>query len=266
MQGVILSLLLVLAAAETARYEWFPCPDGDPTQLLLFRNGRQVGAWHVMKGYYRALLPDGRWGPKRSSPPIPPPESNFGLDRSKLAGKERYLVAGKEVSRRHVERLLQHAGAGPARGNGRIPDLAGKLRLTVIGDGREQVLKDLDSHPALVGWKERLVIAGYPADHWHLSGAGFVAAGRPTIYVQKASGEVLHRQDDYSDGAAGLALALERAAGRLRKPAPDYDGKADRDERKRLLSWRRPGGIPWSVWAVGGAAIVACLLLRRKQS
>jgi hypothetical protein len=265
MQTVICSLLLAVAAHTGPGYEWRPCPDGDPSQRLLFRHGRQVGAWHVLDDYYRALLPNGKWGPKRPRPPVPPPDTNFGLERGKLAGKERYLVAGKEVSRQQVERLLsRHAGVRPAQGPGRIPDLDSKLRLTVIGEGREQVLNDLAGHAALAGWKERLVAVGYPADHWHVTGAGFVTAGRPTIYVQKATGEVLHRQDDYKDGPAGLAQALERISGRLRKPDPDYDGKRDRDERK--LPWRRPGGVPWSVWAVGGAAVLATLLLRRRQS
>ncbi len=257
MQGVIFSLLLALAGADAPEYEWRPCPDGDPSQRLLFRNGQQVGAWLLLKGYYLPLLPSGEWGPRQPRPPVPPPAANFGLDQGKLAGKERYLVDGKEVSRAHAVRLL-------GQDTGRIPDLAGKLRLTVIGAGREQVLKDLDSHPALAGWKDRLVSAGYAADHWHVTTAGFVTTGRPTIYVQKPSGEVLHRQDDYQDGPEGLALALERAAGRLRRPSPDYDGKRDRDAR-RLFPWGRRG-FPWSVWVVGGAALAAWLVLRRKQS
>jgi hypothetical protein len=237
-------------------YEWRPCPDGDPSQRLLFRNGRQVGAWHVLEDYYRPLLSTGEWGPRRPRPPVPPPVSDFGLDQGRLAGKERYLVNGQEVSRQDVERLL-------VRQAGRIPDLCGKLRLTVVGEGREQVLKDLDSHPALAGWKERLVCAGYAADHWHLSTAGFVTTGRPTIYVQKATGEVLHRQDDYRDGAEGLAVALERVAGHLRRPSPDYDGKSDPDARQ-LLPWGRRV-VPWSVWAVAGAALLAWLVLRRNR-
>jgi hypothetical protein len=265
MQALIVSLLLALAGAEEGGYQWEPCPDGDPSQRLLIRHGRQVGIWHVFKNYYRPLLPSGEWGPRCSRPPVPPPESNFGLDTGKLSGKERYLVDGKEVSRAHVERLLvRHAGASPTRDGGRIPDLAGKPRLTVIGEGREQVLKDIDSHPALAGWKERLVAAGYPADHWHVSTAGFVTTGRRTIYVQKSGGEVLHRQDDYRDGAEGLARALERVAGRLRRPDPDYDGKRDRDAR-RIVPWGRRA-VPWSVWALGGAALAAWLVSRRKQS
>jgi hypothetical protein len=46
----------------------------------------------------------------------------------------------------------------------------------------------------------------------------------------------------------------------LRRLRPDYDPK--RDPQGRLIPWR--GKVPWSVWAVGGAAVVAYLLLRRK--
>jgi hypothetical protein len=53
-------------------------------------------------------------------------------------------------------------------------------------------------------------VQDYAPGNWAVKD-GFFTEGKPTIYLQAPNGKVLHRQDDYSDGAAGLATALRKA-------------------------------------------------------
>src|SRR4029079_2216874 len=129
--------------------------------------------------------------------------------------------------------------------------------LTVIGDpaSTAAVTKDLASAPALAPWKDRLVVQSYTPSHWAVAKAGFYTAGTPTVYVQAPSGKVLHRQDDYADGAEGLAQALRRAD-------PNYDPAKDPDLRKAArFDLSR---IPLPVWFL--AALAAVFLLRRNRN
>jgi hypothetical protein len=176
-------------------------------------------------------------------------EPPFGVEESRLAGQDRYRLHGQEVPR---------AAALQAIGDPPWPDVT-RWRITVIGPGREAVLRDFAEHPALAPWRDRCAIRGYDAAHWHVA-AGFVTTGQPTLYVQLPDGQVLHRQDDYADGAEGLAAALAQA-GRLRKPAPDYKPEADRDLRRRLLPGFR---VPASVYVLGAAVVVALVFRWRK--
>src|SRR5205823_13551401 len=86
---------------------------------------------------------------------------------------------------------------------------------------------DVTQAPALAEWKDRLVVQAFAPDHWAVARAGFVTSGKPTVYLQTPSGQVLHRQDDYDDGPEGLARAIRRAD-------PAYDAKKDPDQRPRL--------------------------------
>src|SRR5262249_5283542 len=54
---------------------------------------------------------------------------------------------------------------------------------------------------------------------------GFFTGGAPTIYLLAADGKVLHRQDEYTGGAAAAAEAFRRAR-------TDYDPRRDPDRRK----------------------------------
>ena len=183
-------------------------------------------------------------------------DPSFGVEESRLhggeGGRDRYFVAGREVPRAAA---LQAIG-GPA-----WPD-ATRWRVTVIGEGRDAVLRDFASHPALAPWRDRCLVRGYDPAHWHLA-PGFVTTGKPTVYVQSADGLVLHRQDDYAGGPEALARALEAMhnANQLRKPSPDYKPEADRDLRRRLFPATR---LPWSVLVGGGLALLAVILLWRK--
>jgi hypothetical protein len=146
---------------------------------------------------------------------------NFGIDRSRLNGStERIMLDGRQITRADAARFLQA---------GSLVDDSGKLRLTVIGmeTDRRRVLDDLKG--PLTDIAGQCLVQDYPPDHWAVAKAGFYTAGKPTIYVQDADGKVLHRQDDYADGAPGLRQAFER----LRKPDPNYRPDKDRDARKR---------------------------------
>jgi hypothetical protein len=185
----------------------------------------------------------------------PPVSQNFGVDRGKLHTDERYRINGRTASKQEVQsRLARPAG-------GAVPDDAARPRLTVIGPEPERrpVLRDLDTHPALAEWKNKLLVQAYPPDHWQVARAGFLTAGRPTIYLQTPGGAVLHRQDDYSGGAGALADAL-------RKADPSYRPERDRDRRRpdllpRLLSLPK---LPWSAGVLAATAVV--LLWPRRKS
>jgi hypothetical protein len=145
---------------------------------------------------------------------------NFGIDRSGLNGSaERITLDGRAITRSEAAQILQA---------GSLADDSGKLRLTVIGtqSDRRRVLEDLKG--PLSDIAGQCLVQDYPPDHWAVAGAGFYTAGKPTIYVQAPDGTVLHRQDDYTDGAEGFRQAFER----LRKPDPNYRPDKDRDLRR----------------------------------
>ena len=145
---------------------------------------------------------------------------NFGIARAGLNGSiERITLDGREITRAEAARILQA---------GSLADDSGKLRLTVIGheSDRRRVLDDLKGPLADIA--HECLVQDYPPDHWAVAKAGFYTAGQPTIYVQTSDGTVLHRQDDYADGAEGLRQAFER----LRTPDPNYRPDKDRDLRR----------------------------------
>ena len=145
---------------------------------------------------------------------------NFGIDRFGLNGSaERITLDGREITHSEASQILQA---------GSLADDSGKLRLTVIGAeaDRRRVLDDLKGPLADIA--AQCLVQDYPPDHWAVARTGFYTAGKPTIYVQTPDGTVLHRQDDYMDGAEGLRLAFEQ----LRKPDPDYRPDKDPDLRR----------------------------------
>lgn len=140
---------------------------------------------------------------------------NFGLDWTP-PDAERYAIGGKTACKKTVFDAIEAS----------VPDDSSSLRLTVIGPGREAVLKDVGESPALAPYRGKLVARSYDASHWHVRDAGFRTDGAPTIYVQAPGGKVLHRQDDYRDGAEGLGTALRRSD-------PNYDPAKDPDLRQQ---------------------------------
>jgi hypothetical protein len=234
----------------------------DPDRSYLFEGGMQVAAYDHARDIYRTY--DARtdtWGPpgpppwRRPEPVAAPAEKvekveavpNYGVETDQLNGGhgEHYRLNGVPVS---PERARQALAGDP------IPDDTARLRLTVIGDttAARRVTSDLASAATLAPWKDRVVVQAYAPDHWAVARAGFSTGGRPTIYVQAPSGKVLHRQDDYADGAEGLAQALRRAD-------PNYDPAKDPDLRKpKGLDLTR---IPPAAWILAAAALL--LLFRR---
>ncbi|GIW55561.1 MAG: hypothetical protein KatS3mg082_1965 [Nitrospiraceae bacterium] len=169
---------------------------------------------------------------------------NFGIDRAQLSqARERIMFCGREITHAEAKKLLEAGG---------LTDDSGKLRLTIIGSeaDRQRVLDDLKG--PLADLASGFLVQSYAPDNWAVARAGFRTSGKPTIYVQAPSGKVLHRQDDYADGADGLRRALEA----VRKPDPNYDPAKDRD-------LRRPNA-DLSTWAVIGLAGVLFLLALRK--
>lgn len=147
---------------------------------------------------------------------------NFGIIRPGLNGSaERITLDGRQITMAEAARILQA---------GSLADDSGKLRLTVIGaePDRRRVLDDLQGPLADIA--AQCLVQDYPPDHWAVAQAGFYTAGKPTIYVQAPDGKVLHRQDDYADGAEGFRQAFER----LRKPDPNYRPDKDRDLRRPM--------------------------------
>lgn len=173
------------------------------------------------------------------------PKDNFGIDLDKLRAETRdasYTIKGQPVTRAEMVLALTQGG---------LADDTHKLRVTVIGgeSDRKAVVNDLAASTELAPYRDAMLVQAYAPDHWAVRDAGFVTTGKPTIYLQRSDGKVLHRQDSYSGGAAQLAEAIRRVR-------PDYDPKKDPDARK-------PGGGDgsdlWSLvkWCVIG---LACLV------
>jgi hypothetical protein len=236
--------------APEVGYEWRTRPD-DPGRSYLYRNGVQVGGYDHGSDVYRAYdAATDAWGAPQA-PPWQAEVRNFGVEVEKLnrEGTERFRLNGAPASREEVRRVLADQ---------RVPDDAGRLRLTVIGEpaATGRVTDDFARAAALAEWKERVLLQAYLPDHWAVARGGFRTDGRPTIYVQAPDGTVLHRQDDYRDGADGLAQAL-------RKADPLYNPRKDPDLRQR---WQRPAinlaALPVPVWLM--LVGVAFLVLRRR--
>ena len=306
---------LALPANATFHWEEFSTPD--PRVIKLMLGDRQVGVWNRAMGHYTPLMGPGQWGP-RCTPPIEPPAAakaarilvpnidpipcksdcgldgtcrckdgqpcdhpacpcangqspNFGvaLDQIKPG---RLTLNGKSVSRANAFEALEGKT---------VPDDINKQRVTVIGSAavRQQVVKDLAATPE----GKAVVIKDYDPTHWAVKDSGFVTSGNPTIYCQAPTGQVLHRQDDYKDGIAGVVKALRRAD-------PNYDASKDPDLRRDPATPHAPtpapspgpapvsppaadpvadalASVPASTWAMAGAMGIGGLyLLRKKKS
>lgn len=251
-------------AARSSGYTWHRFAS-DPGRSYLYHDGTLVAAYDHARAIYRTYdatrdvwsTPTAPpWEEAKPEPVAAPVEKaeadvpNYGVDLARLSGErgERYRLNGLPVTREGARQALVGAS---------VPDDAGRLRLTVIGDPAVTgpVTRDLAAAPALAPWKDRLVVQAYPPQHWAVAKAGFHTTGTPTVYVQAPSGKVLHRQDDYADGAEGLAQALRRAD-------PNYDPAKDPDLRKAArFDLSR---IPLPAWIL--AAVAAVFVLRRNSN
>src|SRR5262245_3913682 len=191
---VLVFFFLAMAAwGHDGGYHWREWRE-DPGRLYLFHGGEQVGAYDLDECYYRPY--DARtatWGPAGEAPvpprPMPAVPANHGVEAPRISQRETYRLNGQPVTRQQAAQALQR---------GAVPDDARRLRLTIIGTAaeRDRVLRDLAQAPALAALAPTLVVQDYDPGDWTARDAGFVARGRPTIYLQLPDGTVLHRQDD----------------------------------------------------------------------
>lgn len=220
--------------------QWWKLSD-HPGHLWLYDGDRLIGRWNIDEQIYQPKQEDGTYGEEANLPLILP--EGYYLTGVVEEQTDHCTISGRPVS---FNDALRAVGAD-------IPDDASNLRLTVIGprDQIDRVLADLQSHPALVALRERLVVQAYdvanPNSKWALD-CGFVTTGTPTIYVQEPSGKVLHRQDTY-EGPEKLAQALRRSR-------PDYTPSKDKN-----LNKTQP--VPLSLLLLGGG--VALFLLSKKK-
>ena len=166
----------------------------DKTQIALMVNGKQVGNYHLDLNEYHP------YDPLPANLLRKPEITNFGVNRLTPHTRERYIINGIDATGEEALQALQEKN---------VPNDKSLLRLTIIGPEalRKQVRSDIENHPSLTCFSEKYLVQDYAPENWAVK-QGFFTEGKPTIYLQLPSGKVLHRQDDYADGAAGLATAL----------------------------------------------------------
>lgn len=209
----LLALLCAPLAVESA--EWWR-HQNDPLGFYLYEGDVMIGRWDAIHQRYTAVA--GTTQPA-SLPELPQDTRDFGVDLDQL--RPSVSISGRSCSEQEALQAIQDAS---------LPQDNSNLRLTIIGPDadRAQVLQDLQTHPALLPLVQNLVIQDYEPGNWATT-VGFVQSGRPTIYLQSPDGKVLHRQDDYRDGADGLAGAIRRAN-------QNYNPQQDPDLRKTDLN------------------------------
>jgi len=236
------------APAQILQYQWKLVDDVH--QLWYGQN--LVGGYRDKTRKYYALV-NGQWVEAVS--PVAPPsgsplvEQNYGLELDKIQPQRTYKVGDKQVSREVFMEAMK------------LPDDAMHPFLTVIGPGGEDVKRDLAKNPKLAELAKHFRVQFYDKPENPIVGeAGFVKTGSPTIYMQKADGEVLHRQDEYR-GPEKLAEAMAEA---VRKADPHYDPKKDPDLNSSIKVPEWLNQVPWWAWGLGAAVAVA-LIVKRKE-
>lgn len=225
---------------------WLRSRAGD-TYSLVYR-GRTIGVFVVESQTYYDIQGNITQPPfelpneaiRRPRQPAPTPEvTDYGMQWR--FEQERFSLNGEEIPMTSAVALVR---------DGTVPDDTSLLRLTIIGtaEQRQAVRNDLESNPELAVYKDKILVMDYAPDHWTLQ-CGFFTQGSPTIYVQRANGEVLHRQDDYNDGPTGLATALRRID-------PNYQPNRDQDQRRSLVP-----GVPNDTLVIGGLVLIAGFLV-----
>jgi hypothetical protein len=219
---------LLFAVIMFLDFSWVPTDDS--RQVALYKDSVQVGVYKVPERVYLEMDSKGNF--KESTLPTPIPEkyldlfpikkmANYGIELSEMKGRpESYYHNGRSITKESALLLMGTQG---------IPDDSQFIRITVIGSDaiRKKVRDDLYNDPALSDFRSFTVVQDYPKDHWAVNGVGFEANSEIAIYVQSPDGTVVHRQNDYTDGAVGLATAL-------RKVDPNYRKGGDPDLRATL--------------------------------
>lgn len=236
-----LFLPLLMVGEVGAAHVWSTVPR-HPLLIALYQDGVFIGTYDRALRHYRPCDPVTHiWGPPTIPPyPLPTPiPTDYGIHGPRRVREGEYISIGdREITREQALHLIQDST---------IPQDENFLRVVVIGiDGeRERVVQDIATSPAFQGLRETLQVTSYPPTHWAV-GVGFYTQGRPTIYLQRPDGTVLHRQDDY-DGPEALVSAI-------RKADPSYDPQKDSDKRHDLPN------VPSEYLLLGAAAAVGLIL------
>lgn len=208
--------------------DWTWGPTNDPTQVALWKDGRQVGVWKAPSGEYLAFdgarfvsakcpidppLKDAS-GEIAAAPLQPKAEAakpvkpvNFGLDKSELGNDgEMYQYNGAPVDKQAAEDLL----AGGKLNHDRLTDDSQAIRLTVVGKDGRKAIESLRADPRWAELAQGVVAKSYPADHWIVRERGYKAASQdmPTYFLTSASGDLLYEGED--SGALFDALRRRR--------------------------------------------------------
>lgn len=263
------------APAPAAPYVW--AYSDDKTEAYLYRGDVQVGGYNYVDRVYRRLTPEG-WSEPTTPPVMIPadvrpavgPEyspvagDNFGVDSTKIHppgnGGSTYTHKGRPISRSEARELV---AADP-----QIPDETGKLRVTVIGvpSDRAAYVAAYNA-PAAADVRARTVLWEMAPDHWTVAEYGFVAAGKPTVYVQTIDadgrgGKVLHRQDTYVVG--------DKSIDAIRRAIKTYDSTKDLD--LRVTASPAFNVDDFNAWLarnkhmlVGSIAVVGAAIYRRRH-
>jgi hypothetical protein len=261
--------LVLSPAVKSPEYSWV-ADQSAPGWYYLYRGDRQVGAIDPLHGYC-PLLTSGDWG-ESCSPPIPAPRQagmlpgmlpenlvgdviqdnvlNFGVDLSKLGQREKYSVAGREVTRKQAFEILTQDG---------LIDDSRKLRLTVVGsdDLCKRVLNDLNTVQGLSELKDHLLVQAYEPDEWPIKGLGMDGVTVQAPPDKDGRGKVLFRLRNYDPNL----LLIQ-----LRKADPNRNPANDPDPARPLDSWvSQVKQLPGYVWLIGGACLYL-LWTRRGES
>jgi hypothetical protein len=158
---------------------------------------------------------------------------------------ERWTLCGRDVSAAEGVKALED--------DSRLP------HLTVIGTEAERTAV----LTALAGVVGACRTQAYDPTDWAVT-CGFVVGGKPTVYLQRADGTVLLRQDGVIAPAAFVSA--------LRKADPSYDPKLDPTGTPTILpAWtdglveRVKANPMLSLLGLGGAVGAGWLLLRKKD-
>lgn len=279
-------LALCFAVAAGPRQCWGQSPktgpvftwkkaQSDTDQLLLWKDGKQIGNWSIKAQTYWPCTRSG-WGPQCDAPfPVPAwavveddepwwvedvaPSHNFGIQRPperrerETSGERRGAVMeinGSPATRAEVVRALEKG----------VPSDANKYRLTIIGHDaeRHKVEKDWVAHAGDL--KDKTLLWSVPPDHWsvHDNVTGlpmFTNTGKPTVYVTDHRGKVIYHEDDYL-GAKDIEA--------IRKRVDGYEASKDPGRFYAQAGYIPPmtfGGL-----VVGGLAVGLLVRNRRRKA
>lgn len=165
------------------------------------------------------------FGQSPTKAPMQPLPTGVEVDK---IGTGKYVVNGHAATKQQAYEAIESGG---------VDDISTKKRITIIGTADECAKAQLAMPADVAKWA---VVKCYKPDDWYPRDNGFVCTGSPTIYVQNANGEVIHRQDNLD----GIATAINKAN-------PGYDPKSDPDLRRGIF-----GGLNLNLNSVGTIAVI----------